>query len=56
MEGYSCFIFNFVAQSYKELLRKMVGLVSIFPESLLYLILYLPEGATNVDLYYATRI
>jgi hypothetical protein len=56
LEGASCFVFNFIAQSYKELLRKLVGLITIFPETLLYLILYLPRGATNVDLYYATRI
>jgi len=56
LEGTSCFIFNFIAQSYKELLKKLIGLITVFPESLQCLILHLPAGSTSVDQYYATRI
>jgi len=56
LEGTSCFIFNFIAQSYKELLKKLLGLISIFPETLQSLILYLPLNSTSVDTYFASRI
>ena len=47
---------NFVADDYRFLLKKMLGLVSIIPPSLKLLIVPLPKDATHVDQFYAKRI
>lgn len=49
-------VFNYICDDYKQLLRKLVALVPMFPTSLKFLIVYLPVGATAVDLYYSRRI
>jgi len=49
-------LFNFIAEDYNQLLKRLVGLVGIFPSSLKFIIVYLPKGAQNVDLFYARRI
>ena len=49
-------MFNFIADDYRMLLKKLVNLVPIFPPTLKFLILYLPQGCANVDFYYARRI
>lgn len=49
-------MFNYIAEDYRMLLKKLLNLVQVFPPSLKFLILYLPEGATHVDLYFAKKI
>lgn len=49
-------LFNHICQDYNQLLKKLVNLVPMFPNTLRFLIVYLPLGATQIDLYYARRI
>lgn len=51
-----CLLVNYVADSYKLLLKKIIGLLSLIPSSLRMLIVPLPKGATHVDQYFAKRI
>lgn len=52
----SALLVNFVADDYRFLLKKILGLVSIIPPTLKLLIVPLPKGATYVDQFYAKRI
>jgi hypothetical protein len=49
-------LFNFVAEDYRGLLKKLLPLVPFFPNTLRFLIVSLPSHATSVDLYYARMI
>lgn len=49
-------LFNFIADDYRQLLRKLLNLVPHFPTSLKFIIVHLPANATTVDLYYARKI
>ena len=51
-----CYLFNFIAEDYTALLRKLWALVDVFPSSLKFLILWLPKGEAKVDLFWAKRI
>ena len=55
-EAAQCLLVNYVADSYKLLLKKIIGLLSLIPSSLRMLIVPLPKGATHVDQYFAKRI
>lgn len=49
-------IFNFVADDYNSLLKKLLPLVPFFPNNLRFLVVSLPANATSVDLYFARKI
>ena len=51
-----CYLFNYIADDYNQLLSKLWGLVEVLPSSIKFLILWLPKGAAKVDLFWAKRI
>ena len=56
LEAAQCLLVNYVADSYKLLLKKIIGLLPLMPASLRMLVVPLPKGATHVDQYFAKRI
>ena len=47
---------NFLADDYRFFLKKLLGLISLFPPTLKALVVPLPSGCRYVNMFYAKRI